>query len=501
MMDYATTFSDYASRDYARLDTAAQRQELERDHMFPSAVSLRTIVNVSVFIQILALWSIFSASLDLVATRDAWLRCALAGLVLAAMFGLYWRKAGLFTPRWMAEPARRLAPPGVLLNSFCAAVFLSFLFACLENVRPDDALCGALTAGIAVLLLAAGGGIVTRSFLRHAMRRRRLACDIVLAGESVAMGRFIRQMREHHPAVRIRAAFVLAPTAMPGEVEGVMVPGGISDLLSYHAKFPKPHVVVITPADAVMTTEHLDALRMQPLHVLALAEPLLAGDFATRICAHGVPGVKLKPLLEPPLRPLDHLLKSTFDRLAGLMALILFAPVMLGCAVMIMLTSPGPVLYRQKRIGYRNKMFDVYKFRSMHFLHSDKVTLTRRNDDRIFAFGALMRRLSLDELPQLFNVVRGEMSLVGPRPHMREAKAGDDLYYDVVPEYASRHRVKPGITGWAQVNGWRGPTETSEAIHARVAHDLYYIEHWSFWFDVKILFRTIAGGFSGSNAF
>ena len=157
-MDYATTFSDYASRDYARLDTAAQRQELERDHMFPSAVSLRTIVNVSVFIQILALWSIFSASLDLVATRDAWLRCALAGLVLAAMFGLYWRKAGLFTPRWMAEPARRLAPPGVLLNSFCAAVFLSFLFACLENVRPDDALCGALTAGIAVLLLAAGGG-------------------------------------------------------------------------------------------------------------------------------------------------------------------------------------------------------------------------------------------------------------------------------------------------------------------------------------------------------
>jgi exopolysaccharide biosynthesis polyprenyl glycosylphosphotransferase len=495
-MDYATTFCDYAE-----LDSIACHKTSWRWERFPPALSLGTIVNISMTLQIAGLWCISAVSLGAMSGSHARLPNMFAALLLAAMLGLYWHAAGLFRPGRLVENGRQRLPVAVLLNSFAGTALAIFCLASLEHRQGAGLARDGLLAGAAVLLLATGANGVTRWFLRHAIRRQRLACDIILAGTPAAMRDFIRQMREHHASVRICAAFSLTPTASPGVIEGVPMPGGISDLLSYHARFPKPRVVIVAPVETLLLNKHLAPLRMQPLHVLALSEPLDGGDFATRICAAGVPGVSLTPVLVPPLRPLDHLIKGIFDRLAGLVAFILFAPVMLGCAAMIKLTSPGPVLYKQKRIGYRNNMFNVYKFRSMHLSDCNRLTLTQRGDTRVFAFGHLMRRLSLDELPQLFNVIRGEMSLVGPRPHMREAKAGERLYYDVVPDYASRHRVKPGITGWAQVNGWRGPTETDHAIRARVEHDLYYIENWSFWFDLKILFRTVAGGFSGSNAF
>jgi exopolysaccharide biosynthesis polyprenyl glycosylphosphotransferase len=494
MMDYATTFSDYAE-----LDNAAWRKASRRWEMFPPAVSLGTIVNVSVALQIAGLWCIFAFSLGVGARNHAWLEHALTGLPLAALIGLYWYASRLVSPDLTVENGRRAI--SVPLRSAAAAALAIFLISSLKYRSGTDAVCAGLIAGASVLLFAIGARRATQKFLRHVVWRQRLACDIIVAGEAGAMRSFIRQMRDHHAAVRICAAFTLSPNAAPGEIEGIPMLGGISDLLSYHAHFPKPRVVIVDPAERLDLDKILAPLRMQPLHVLALSEPLGAGDTGACICAAGVPGVKLTPLLTPPLRPVDHFLKGTFDRLAGLVALILFAPVMLACAAMIKLTSPGPVLYRQKRIGYRNNMFGVYKFRSMHLSDCNKLALTQRGDSRVFAFGRLMRRLSLDELPQLFNVIRGDMSLVGPRPHMREAKAGEHLYYNVVPDYASRHRVKPGITGWAQVNGWRGPTETDHAIRVRVEHDLYYIENWSFWFDLKILFRTVAGGFSGSNAF
>lgn len=137
----------------------------------------------------------------------------------------------------------------------------------------------------------------------------------------------------------------------------------------------------------------------------------------------------------------------------------------------------------------------------MHLTQLNSLELTIRNDPRIFAFGELMRKLSLDELPQLLNVLRGEMSLVGPRPHMPEARAAGRLYYELIPNYAARHRVKPGITGWAQVNGWRGPTETIDQLENRITHDLYYINNWSFGLDVMILVKTLFVGFFGENAF
>jgi len=170
---------------------------------------------------------------------------------------------------------------------------------------------------------------------------------------------------------------------------------------------------------------------------------------------------------------------------------------------MIKLDSPGPIFFKQKRYGFNNELIEVWKFRSMYHHATDKNAeqLTRKNDPRVTRLGAFLRRTSLDELPQFINVLRGEMSIVGPRPHALSAKAGRVLYQEAIKYYDARHRVKPGITGWAQVNGWRGETETIEQIQKRVEFDLYYIENWSVWFDLKIIVRTILGGFTGRHAY
>jgi len=161
------------------------------------------------------------------------------------------------------------------------------------------------------------------------------------------------------------------------------------------------------------------------------------------------------------------------------------------------------VLFRQKRYGFNNQLIEIFKFRTMYHdaCDANAEQLTRRHDPRVTRLGAFLRRTSLDELPQFINVLRGEMSIVGPRPHALAAKAGGLLYQDAVRHYDARHRVKPGITGWAQVNGWRGETITTEQIARRVEHDLFYIENWSLLLDLKIIFRTVFGNLTGHAAY
>ena len=197
------------------------------------------------------------------------------------------------------------------------------------------------------------------------------------------------------------------------------------------------------------------------------------------------------------------MLKEIEDRTLAALALIFIAPLLITIAALIKLDSPGPILFRQKRYGFNDRLIEVLKFRTMHHDASDlnAEQLTRRNDPRVTRVGAFLRRTSLDELPQLFNVLRGDMSIVGPRPHALRAKAAGVLYPEAVRNYSARHRVKPGITGWAQVNGWRGETETLEQIAKRVEHDLFYIENWSIALDVKIILRTMIGGFTGRYAY
>ncbi|MEH3118751.1 MAG: sugar transferase [Methylorubrum populi] len=199
-----------------------------------------------------------------------------------------------------------------------------------------------------------------------------------------------------------------------------------------------------------------------------------------------------------PLSVGEILLKRAFDvTLAGI-GLLLLAPLFIALAVLIKLDSPGPVFFRQRRYGFNQEAFGVYKFRSMRAAPDAPFRQASRNDDRITRVGALLRRTNLDELPQLLNVIRGDMSLVGPRPH---ALAHDRSFERRIALYARRHNVKPGITGWAQVNGFRGETLTDAAMEARVQADLHYIDNWSLWLDMTILFRTIVSPRAYRNAF
>uniref|UniRef100_E1T809 Undecaprenyl-phosphate glucose phosphotransferase n=1 Tax=Burkholderia sp. (strain CCGE1003) TaxID=640512 RepID=E1T809_BURSG len=211
----------------------------------------------------------------------------------------------------------------------------------------------------------------------------------------------------------------------------------------------------------------------------------------------GVPAINLAA---SPITDLRVLPKRIFDRLFALGALTALAPVMLVIAVLVKLSSPGPVFFRQKRKGIDGHEFEIYKFRSMrvHKEEAGKVTQATRRDPRITAVGAFLRRTSLDELPQFINVLRGEMSVVGPRPHALEH---DDIYKDLVKGYMHRYRIKPGITGWAQINGYRGETDRIEKMMGRVKLDLYYMQHWTFWLDIKIVVLTLWKGFVGSNAY
>ena len=203
--------------------------------------------------------------------------------------------------------------------------------------------------------------------------------------------------------------------------------------------------------------------------------------------------VPVLDIFDKPITDWDVVTKWLFDKIVGSLLLIAVSPIMLLTAIAIKLDSRGPVLFKQKRYGFNNELIEVYKFRSMYVDQCDATAskLVQKDDPRVTRVGAFIRKTSIDELPQLFNVVfKGNLSLVGPRPHAVHAKAEDRLYDEAVDGYFARHRVKPGITGWAQISGWRGETDTNEKIQRRVEHDLYYIENWSVLFDLYILAKT-----------
>ncbi|MDO8843616.1 undecaprenyl-phosphate glucose phosphotransferase [Methylicorpusculum sp.] len=205
------------------------------------------------------------------------------------------------------------------------------------------------------------------------------------------------------------------------------------------------------------------------------------------------------PTLDFSVSPLDGInryVKEIMDRLSALILLVLISPLLLFIAIGVKLSSPGPVFYRQERVGWNNHSFTMLKFRSMP-VNAEAATgavWAKPGENRATRFGGFLRKTSLDELPQLINVLRGDMSLVGPRPERPDFV---EVFKDQIPNYMKKHMVKAGITGWAQVNGWRGDTD----LNRRIEHDLYYIQHWSVWFDLEIALRTVLTGFINKNAY
>lgn len=213
-----------------------------------------------------------------------------------------------------------------------------------------------------------------------------------------------------------------------------------------------------------------------------------------------IDGFPMLNLNSSPMFGLNRLIKAIEDRLIAAIILLLISPIGILIALAIKVSSKGPIFFKQHRHGWDGKIIKVYKFRTMklHQEEEGKVTQASLNDDRITAVGKFLRKTSLDELPQFFNVLQGRMSIVGPRPH---AIVHNEYYKDSIHAYMQRHKVKPGITGWAQINGWRGETDTLEKMQKRVEYDLYYIDNWSLGFDLKIIFFTFFQGFINKNAY
>ena len=278
--------------------------------------------------------------------------------------------------------------------------------------------------------------------------------------------------------------------------------GTISELVDF-ARLSRVDLLAVTfPLTAeARLLQVLKQLWVLPVDI-RLSAHMQALRFRPRAYSY-VGTVPFLDLADKPIANWDSLVKIFEDKALASIALLGLLPLMALTALAIKLDSRGPVLFRQRRYGFNNELIEVYKFRSIHVESADPdaARLVTRDDKRVTRVGRFIRKWSIDELPQLFNVLNGTLSLVGPRPHAREAKAHDRLYADVVDGYFARHRVKPGITGWAQINGWRGDTDTEEKLAHRVDHDLYYIENWSLMLDLFILAATPFALLKSDNAY
>jgi polysaccharide biosynthesis protein PslA len=355
----------------------------------------------------------------------------------------------------------------------------------------------AVVASLLWFVVALGGVMIIRNVaVRVAERSLTLSPrprPVAFIGNSEAAARMLRQIEAdpHHRATPV--GFFDDRISRPGPLNGKLpCLGHIDELASYLTDHELHDVYMALPWSAgERISELIHRLRFLPLTVRLLPDqtpPALRPYEAEQLG-----GVVLPTLMLPPFSAVGAILKRGCDlAICALLAIplgFLFAVV----AIVIKIDSRGPVFFRQARSGQYGRSFDIYKFRSLHVAQTDSAaeTLVSRGDKRVTRVGWYLRKYSIDELPQILNVVLGQMSLVGPRPHAPRAKADGRIYAEVMPDYMLRYRVKPGMTGWAQVNGWRGNTDTEEKLRKRVEFDFAYIRSWSMRRDFEILLRTI----------
>jgi Undecaprenyl-phosphate glucose phosphotransferase len=345
--------------------------------------------------------------------------------------------------------------------------------------------------------------LVVATTLRRWAMQGRLSRKIAVVGAGRVAERLIAKLlAARDERVVIAGVFDDRSSRIPATVAGCRVLGTTDDLVSFVRSSAVDEVIIALPLRAVERIGHLiGKLRSLPVDLRLSMEPLAE---AFPIC--GISRTGSVPLIEIMDRPLKHwsaVAKWLEDKLLSATLLLALSPLMGLVALLIKLDSKGPVLFVQMRFGFNNEPISVYKFRTMYVERGDSsgARRTMKDDPRVTRIGRFLRGLSLDELPQLFNVLTGDMSIVGPRAHAMAMRAGDKLYHDAVGEYFERHRVRPGITGWAQVNGLRGEIDTLERARERVAYDLEYIDKWSLWLDLKIILQTTKVVVTRQNAY
>ncbi|MGH6761437.1 MAG: undecaprenyl-phosphate glucose phosphotransferase [Phyllobacterium sp.] len=345
-------------------------------------------------------------------------------------------------------------------------------------------------AGFVLLVI---GRLICARLIRRWSSRGVMERRAVIVGGGPSAEELIRSL-EQQPDNDIRICGIFDDRdekRSPLVVAGYPKLGNISELIEFARIAHIDMLIVSLPLAAeTRVLQLLKRLWVLPVDIRlsALNNPL---RFRPRAYSY-VGSVPMLDIFDRPINDWDSVAKRAFDIIFSLFGLILFSPVMLATAVAIKLDSKGPVIFMQKRHGFNNEIIQVWKFRSMYTDQSDPTARksVTKNDPRVTRVGRFIRKASIDELPQFFNVLAGSLSLVGPRPHAVAASSHNLLYNEVVEGYFARHRVKPGVTGWAQINGWRGEVDTDDKIKIRTEFDLYYIENWSLWFDLKILLLT-----------
>jgi len=418
-----------------------------------------------------------------------------------------------------------------------STIFVGFIFLVLANradlydvnaiMRPlkraDDIMVAVITAFLLLLSMAfslkvsesfsrlwmfgfAGGGIVTLvagrlavcGLLKRLSRRHMVGRNLVVLGTGAQAQRFLRRFSGINPYfARIVGVYADrdAPTAgawadaCDEGLRGVPLLGGLDALLRAARAGKIDDVVVALPWNADKeVAQAIERLKELPVNVY-LSSDLVGFELAFRPVLGAFSDLPMFEVVQRPISGWSSALKALEDYVLATLILIVISPLLLAIAVAIKLDTPGPVFFMQRRLGFNNKEFLIYKFRSMHHRKQPETTVRQatKGDPRVTRVGRLIRATSLDELPQVLNVLNGTMSLVGPRPH---ALSHNEEYGRQIRGYFARHRVKPGITGWAQVNGLRGETEALEKMTARIEHDVYYAENWSLLFDLRILILT-----------
>ena len=352
----------------------------------------------------------------------------------------------------------------------------------------------ALFAGTSFTLVA-GMRLLMRSLLNQARRRGYNLKSILVIGAGELAERVVRTV-DNHLELGFRVVGLLAqnPIKVGTEIAGVPVVGLIEEVDRFLDRNHVDQVVIALPAD-----DHRLVNRLMERLALRTVDVKVVPDFTQWITLYGgmeeFGGLPLVSLQGGPLDGWNLVFKRVFDVLFALLALAVASPVMLLTAVLVKLTSRGPVFYAQERMGMDGRTFRILKFRTMRTdAEQAGAQMASKHDDRRTPIGTFLRKTSIDELPQIFNVLTGDMSLVGPRP---ERPVFIEEFKKQIPRYHLRHKVKAGITGWAQINGLRGQT----SIEKRIEYDLYYIENWSLSLDLKILVKTALGGFLSKNAY
>lgn len=346
------------------------------------------------------------------------------------------------------------------------------------------------------IVLASGYRIVLRDLLRHFRKKGYNLKHVLLVGYSRAAEQYIERIKQN-PAWGYHITGVLDDhVGTDVSFQGIQVIGEVDELYKLLPENNLDEIAItLSLNDYDRLEEIVSFCEKSGVHTKFI--PDYNAVIPTKPYTEDLDGLPVINIRNVPLTSgWNQFIKRSMDLFGATVALILFSPIMLVCAVLVKLTSPGPVLFKQERIGLHNRPFYMYKFRSMRMqtVEDEAKGWTVKNDPRVTGIGKFMRKTSIDELPQLINILKGDMSLIGPRP---ERPQFVEKFKEEIPRYMVKHQVRPGLTGWAQVNGYRGDT----SIRKRIEHDIYYIENWTLGLDIKIIILTFVKGFINKNAY